>query len=435
MTGRSGDCGENIIGEGGTSTGGTSSNNGGSTTAPGETFTSNYNGTMLSSTFGGRQNANLYTYELTINSPNGSYTTSTTSNSSTISTVVSTSQGLYNYPPIALAGEWWLNFSYTVTTNGGGNSAGCWKVIGLGDGYFLSMGQDCPATNQLKKGATNKGSSTLSNCIVTSGGIGINVTLLAVDINRMLGSIELSDDELAFLSKNHAKALQVFKFLKGNNTAENRAFTKLAVKAFLEGAEVDFEDKVFNQLTGPTKDIYDQLAYRTLGTSSILQNIYLFFGNSYRENNVTYKVAKIDIKKTGSTLRNTFTNKDYIITINSEHIYDRAPIEIATTILHESIHAYTMMHQLTSSESFYEIFKAYLKIEKGKDIHHTIMSHEYIIPMADALKSFDNNKENDILYIYLAWDGIPKNLRDPTITDLMLADARKIFRDRGLTTD
>ncbi|WP_158974740.1 hypothetical protein [Cellulophaga sp. L1A9] len=280
----------------------------------------------------------------------------------------------------------------------------------------------------------------------TLGGAGINIptqsNLLINKLNTFtLSSDPLSQEGIIFLLTPEnwqiAKSIDTY-VTNNNNSTKAIEFAKLALEALKNGLEKDninFEDQIINELTGPVKDIFNYLDYKTIGTSSILQNIHLFFGNSYRENNVKYKLAKQRLNVTGSTKRSETSNTSYIITINSEHIYDRAPIEIARTILHESIHAYTMMHQVTSSESFYEIFKAYLKIEKGEDIHHTIMAQEYIIPMANALKSFDNNQEDDILYTYLAWRGIPVNLRDPSITDQMINDAIIIFRARGLTTD
>lgn len=442
MTGRSGDCGEYVVGSGGTSSGGTSSNTGGGVTEPGETFISTFDGAIVTSDFGLSQNANQsnYDYVVTINTSNGSSETTTTGYSATVTTAATNSSG---YTTIQTSGINWINFTITyndTNSSGGssGNSGPCIKTSGSGDDIIWYWYDECPPSTQLKRGDTGRSTTSFSDCFVVSGGIAVNVTLLAVEVNTMLGSIELNDDELAFLTKNQDATLPIFKFLRTNNSFEDRVFVKLAVEDLKNGLSlenIDFEDKVINELSGPTKNIYDQLAYRTIATSSILQNIYLFFGNSYRDFNVTYKVDKMELSKNGSTKRDTVTNKDFTITINSEYIYNRAPIEIARTILHESIHAYTMMHQLSSSESFYEIFKAYLKIEKGKDIHHTIMAQEYIIPMANALKSFDNNQEDDILYNYLAWDGIPTILRDPSITDQMIQGAKDTFRARGLTTD
>ena len=256
MTGRSGDCGENTIGGGGSNNGG-GGGGGAPLTAPGETFTSNYNGTMLNSNFGLRQTSHIWVYEQTINTPTGSSTATTTTNSASVSTVATTSQGLYNYPPMNNAGEYWLNLTIEIVTDLSGNSsANCWKIIGLGDGQF-NIENNCPPSNQLKKGITNSkviGSGD-SDCFVTSGGVGINVSLLAVDINRMLGGIELSDDELSFLTENHSQALQVLKFLHLNNTAEDRAFAKEVVEDFLLGKSITnlFEEfgnrKFLNTLT------------------------------------------------------------------------------------------------------------------------------------------------------------------------------------------
>ena len=237
MTGRSGDCGENTIEGGGSNNGG----GGGGATAPGETFTFNYNGTIANTTFGLRQNANLYNYNVTIIDNNGE-STSTTNGSSTSIGVSTTANGVTGVNnEFSLAGSDWSNLIIDVSDSGSGNGGlPCYKLIRTGDNiYWIQI--DCPTTNQLKRGSTSRSSTTLSDCFVTSGGVGINVTLLAVDINRMLNGA-LNDDQLAFLTSHHENTIQVFKFLNFNKTAEDRAFAIRAIETMRNGGEVDFVD-------------------------------------------------------------------------------------------------------------------------------------------------------------------------------------------------
>ena len=59
------------------------------------------------------------------------------------------------------------------------------------------------------------------------------------------------------------------------------------------------------------------------------------------------------------------------------------------------------------------------------------MRDKYVIPIAKALKKFDDNSESDFsFYESLAWAGLQENLRDPKITDIL--DATRKARDKGL---
>lgn len=245
MTGRSGDCGEYVVGSGGSSSGGTSSNTGGGVTEPGETFISTFDGAIVTSDFGLRQNTNQsnYDYVVTINTSNGSSETTTTGYSATVTTAATNSSG---YTTIQTSGINWVNFTITYNdTNSSGGSSGssgpCIKTFGSGDDIIWYWYDECPPSTQLKRGDTGRSTTSFSDCFVVSGGIAVNVTLLAVEVNTMLGSIELNDDELAFLTKNHDATLQIFKFLRTNNSFEDRVFVKLAVEFLRNNPNINFK--------------------------------------------------------------------------------------------------------------------------------------------------------------------------------------------------
>ena len=98
---------------------------------------------------------------------------------------------------------------------------------------------------------------------------------------------------------------------------------------------------------------------------------------------------------------------DYIISLNKDLLDNRAPLEVARTILHESVHALLRYHYVNATNSFVDLFGEYMKEKKGSnDITHAIMRDNYIPAIANALKQFDNNRENPSFYESLAWDGL-----------------------------
>lgn len=112
----------------------------------------------------------------------------------------------------------------------------------------------------------------------------------------------------------------------------------------------------------------------------------------------------------------------YKIIINEDLLDNRSVLEIATTILHESVHALLYSKYRNTRESFLEIFKEYIKSKTGKyDFSHSIMRDYYITPIAKVLKQLDNSKEGIEFYEILASEGIKKTLTDKEKKKLKLA--------------
>ncbi len=91
---------------------------------------------------------------------------------------------------------------------------------------------------------------------------------------------------------------------------------------------------------------------------------------------------------------------------------DASEIEIARTILHESIHAMLLRHYTGSGQqSFIDIFRTYINQQTGmNDLHHDIMRDKYVLPIAKGLQIFDCNKESFSFYVDLAWAGLHQEL-------------------------
>ncbi len=155
------------------------------------------------------------------------------------------------------------------------------------------------------------------------------------------------------------------------------------------------------------------------------------FGESVSYELVPSLVGKSGEEIAGKTHYDKWTKK-YHILINENLIESRSVLEIATTILHESVHALLMSQINNTPKAFEEIFKEYIKNKTGKDdISHPIMEKEYIIPIANILKQIDVNKESDFdFYKSIASEGIKKNLTDEERAKLSSAKAKA--REKGL---
>ena len=150
-------------------------------------------------------------------------------------------------------------------------------------------------------------------------------------------------------------------------------------------------------------------------------------------NNLIYSLESNFVNDNGEILLGKFSKigNDYIITLNKDQLDNRSPLEIATTILHESVHALLRNNYVNANESFVSLFGEYMKEKSGSNnITHAIMRDNYIPAIANALKQFDNNKENDTFYENLAWEGLHQFLsqeeKDKILKDIQTA------RNKGL---
>ncbi len=195
---------------------------------------------------------------------------------------------------------------------------------------------------------------------------------------------------------------------------------------------INEEDKITNKLTGKAKCVYDKLQQSNLMEHGIIQNTYIAFNDdlNYSSYFLTYSEKKLLGTKTGET--KFLYNNNYEVILNSNYIANRAPIEIARTILHESIHALLLKHAFgDGTDSFIDIFRNYLsETNQANDLHHAIMRDKYVIPIAKGLQLFDNSSEDFSYYENLALSGLHQELTQEQLSDL--SDATNKARNKGL---
>ncbi len=192
------------------------------------------------------------------------------------------------------------------------------------------------------------------------------------------------------------------------------------------------EDKITNNLTGKAKCVYDRLKSTNLLETGIFQNTYIAFNDNLNYNNhhLTFNSRKLGSDRSGQTFY--ISDSNYEIVLNSDYINNRSPIEIARTLLHESVHALLLKHAYgDGDDSFIEIFKDYIKKTTGlRELHHSIMRDKYVLPIAKGLQSFDNNAESFSFYENLAWSGLHQELTQAQLQALTTATNRA--RSKGL---
>ncbi|RAV28475.1 hypothetical protein DN748_12705, partial [Sinomicrobium soli] len=193
---------------------------------------------------------------------------------------------------------------------------------------------------------------------------------------------------------------------------------------------------ITNQLTGKANCVYGKLVGTALDNHNIIRQTFMDFGNglNYDQSQLIYKQQAGLTGEDGKPI-NGSTGKAgsvYTVTLNSDFIDNRAPIEIAKTILHESVHAIIRRQYNVTTGGFLEYFEAYVKDKVGysMELSHDIMRDYYIIPIANNLKQFDNNQEPFDFYENLAWEGLHQFLSANEIS--AIANDINYARGKGL---
>lgn len=125
----------------------------------------------------------------------------------------------------------------------------------------------------------------------------------------------------------------------------------------------------------------------------------------------------------------------YVITLNSNEIDNRAPIEIAKTFIHEILHALIANKLDKSPDNFISDFREYIGDDGYVDQHQLMMDH-YVNPMIQFLKDYDSLLGRNASYSYyqsLALSGLEAVISQEEMNNLI--EAQNYFRQLGLTCD
>ncbi|MDQ7918447.1 hypothetical protein RBU60_12785 [Mesonia sp. MT50] len=221
-------------------------------------------------------------------------------------------------------------------------------------------------------------------------------------------------------------------FLAENPTPEQEAFGKEAIKAKCENsdAEVEFEDRIINELVGKEKCLDEHL--KESGNNFVQDLLANFEGDDSEFGiNIKSKDQVFYTDENGNTLevsgktKFTPTNNIIEIEISTSKANNRWALQVVRTLLHEYIHAdiFRKLYseneiiELTNFKNTYNGFEDN-NFEPSQD--HETMAALYINSLKEALKSYhmtvmtgdynylSNNGQLDLNSFYnaIAWQGL-----------------------------
>ncbi|GFD92226.1 hypothetical protein KUL156_60720 [Alteromonas sp. KUL156] len=276
-----------------------------------------------------------------------------------------------------------------------------------------SPSNDIP-TDDTSSGGGGSGSSIGGGTVITTpvedadGNTYTEAQIRTNNINRTLDN-SLSLSELNFLSNsnnlNTTKEVEVFLF--ENTTSEAKTFAKQAIKALTNGGEVDFDDRIINELIGDAKCIFKKLKGLSLYKGTIKQ-----FENSDYDLIITYGACN-----SGEACTNDEFIDLGIIEIKLRGL-NNTYLGFAATLLHEGIHAelFKYVHERDKGVDvndrpnlMYHYFQLKGKVDPrylDSRVQHEHMADKYVKPIAEAIRELDNNRYPLDYYLGFAWDGL-----------------------------
>lgn len=206
------------------------------------------------------------------------------------------------------------------------------------------------------------------------------------------------------------------------NNPEAIEFAVKAIEAFINDWEVDFEDRITNQIKDEKiKCLHDKL---TKNGNTFVKDILANFDG---ESEFDINIASVD--KIFSIRRNDYVNgqtshkrndKTIHVKISSDKLSTKSVLSGIRTILHEYIHAdmYRKLNTKDTTEEIKNFKETYEKYKKERQ--HNTMAELYVSSIAKALKELHksillreyNYLSNngaislDNLYEALAWQGL-----------------------------
>jgi hypothetical protein len=194
---------------------------------------------------------------------------------------------------------------------------------------------------------------------------------------------------------------------------DNPGFADEALGALENGGTVNIDDRVI--FDSSFIDAKSQCIYEMLkdSNSDLFKNTIENFID-----NPKYHI-KFTIGENGQGAR-AITNTDNLETTGvieiriSPSADSGNPLDLADDILHEGIHAeiYRYVNSYQANEDpndkprIFQLYEYYQTLYGPGDIQHIYMTENYVIPIATALRSLDDNSYPLDHYMDIAWDGL-----------------------------
>ena len=267
----------------------------------------------------------------------------------------------------------------------------------------------------------------------------------AADVHSLITFLELDDEQTYWIMDNAGVRNQLIAFAKANNTPQAKAFAVEALKALMDGGEVDFDDQIINELTGKALCIYEKIKTSSTGFKNAIKK----FEPEFPVAHLKFDMGDIEPSRGKTIAPNsnpvTPNSPDYVITIRLNNtssvnsVTKRPNLLVAKTIAHEVIHA-EMYRKLLSvldnggnidGVTRQDVLEAlngnypglYDYYRRHKNWQHAQMATHYRESLARILQEYDtgiavpNNQQPSQLYMDLAWEGL-RYADIPTWNDL-----------------
>lgn len=156
---------------------------------------------------------------------------------------------------------------------------------------------------------------------------------------------------------------------------------------------------------------------KLLNNGNTLAETILKFADQSLNIDLVIELASLPVDINGQLVSSNISNT-FRLQINSNSVTDRIPIQIATTIMHEAIHAEMRRYLYGATDvstlsnfpgSFADDWNHYVNTRYGRDVgsaEHDAMANSYINTIANGLMQFDGNELSTSEYIALAWNGL-----------------------------
>ncbi|MEJ4089060.1 hypothetical protein [Galbibacter orientalis] len=237
----------------------------------------------------------------------------------------------------------------------------------------------------------------------------------------------------SWLNSHPVESVQLLKYLTENTNpatlkaySQAKKFALVAMDTMINGGKVDFENEIIkdSSFIGTKADC---VLKELISTGN---NLFKKTSEAFTQNNSKYKIKFTTVNKPSATSNATTSLPDSngIITIAYNIGKYESAIEVASTILHETIHAELHRIKLSNNSEpnsistiqynwYIKMWKSYEGLydnieEVAAEAEHYYMSAYYINPLAKGLKEYDKNMHPIDNYKYFAWNGLDKYGKD-----------------------
>ncbi|HKL90015.1 MAG TPA: hypothetical protein VJ880_02415 [Allomuricauda sp.] len=247
------------------------------------------------------------------------------------------------------------------------------------------------------------------------------VGIAPAPFNKIALSLGLDFAQQQWLEANCEQKNDLYQFLNahldedGDWREDAKDFAREAVDSWMDGAEVDFEEKIIydEELLDCQKTVLEAL--KETPESRISEILNDFSGEGPESRNYDWKVTTGNLGVTKENARTEYGDNLAITTVNIDRMASATDIKLAATFIHESIDAwlgfyFNQEEPKNIYDEYVEYYNAYINKEaSANNMGHNAMADVFRNRIKNAIKAYGESKGyviNDSVYEALAWGGL-----------------------------